>query len=258
MSWVTIGAREDGSTTACRPLASVKVSARRRSTENSLAHAGACGANARPAPRPPSKARRRIISGPLSEEAFEKAALAPRDGGRGAGGGLASRLGVAQALLLLGRVDDGARGRRVLPEDQAVDERLVAVVERLGVLVDAAADVGVDAAAGALARLLNQRLLRTGRGRRRRAAAAGDALLEAAGQRRRQRLLGLVGRSHFLRPGLARARWTQLGVGRHGERRMRDDLEFVGRHFLAAADILQHAAAAQHDGAQGDKAKGDQ
>jgi hypothetical protein len=39
---------------------------------------------------------------------------------------------------------------------------------------------------------------------------------------------------------------------------MRNDLEFVGRHFLAAADILQHAAATQRDGAQGDKAKGDQ
>jgi hypothetical protein len=39
---------------------------------------------------------------------------------------------------------------------------------------------------------------------------------------------------------------------------MRDDLEFVGRHFLAAADILQHAAAAQCNGAQGDQAEGDQ
>src|SRR5260370_8966918 len=143
MSWVTIGAREAGSTTTCRPLASVKVSARRRSTENSLAHAGACGANARPAPRPPNKARRRIISRPVSEDAFEKAALAPRDGRRVAGGGLAGRLGVAQALLLLGRIDDGARGPRILPEDQAVDERLVAGVERLGVLVAPAARVGV-------------------------------------------------------------------------------------------------------------------
>src|SRR5260370_16279963 len=146
MSWVTIGAREDGRTTAWRALASVKVWARRRSTENSLAHAGACGANARPAPRPPSKARRRIISRPVSEDAFEKAALAPRDGGRIAGGGLAGRLGIAQALLLLGRVDDGARGRRVLPEDQAVDERLVAVFGRLGIPVGAAAAGGADSA----------------------------------------------------------------------------------------------------------------
>jgi hypothetical protein len=39
---------------------------------------------------------------------------------------------------------------------------------------------------------------------------------------------------------------------------MRDDLEFVGREFLAAAEILEGAAAAQRDGAQGDKAKRDQ
>ena len=101
---------------------------------------------------------------PVSEDAFEEAALAPRDGRRVAGGGLAGRLGVAQPLLLLGRVDDDAGGLRALPEDQAVDEGLVVVVERLGVLVDAAADVGVDAAARALAGLGNQRLLRAGRG----------------------------------------------------------------------------------------------
>ena len=103
-----------------------------------------------------------------------------------AGGGLAGGLGVAQPLLLLGRVDDDAGGLRVLPEDQAVDEGLVVVVERLGVLVDAAADVGIDAAARALAGLGDQRLLRAGRGaagrrpRRRRApalrpASAGDS-----------------------------------------------------------------------------------
>src|SRR5215204_6172679 len=87
---------------------------------------------------------------PDSEQAFEQAALAPLDGRRLARGRLARRLGVADTLLLLGRVDDHAGRRRILPEDQAVDERLVAVVDGLGVGVDPAAEVGVDVAAARL------------------------------------------------------------------------------------------------------------
>src|SRR5262249_18931306 len=131
-----MGARLDGSTTTCRPLPSAKLSTRRRSTENSLANARGDGASAAAA-RPASTARRRII-GSASEDAFEQAALAARDGRRRARCRLAGRLGVAQALLLLGRVEDDAGGRLLLPEDQAVDERLVVVVDGPGVLVDAA------------------------------------------------------------------------------------------------------------------------
>src|SRR5262249_60050191 len=115
-----MGARLEGSTTTCRPLPRAKLSTRRRSTENSLANArddGASGAAA----RPPSRARRRII-GSASEDAFEQAALAARDGRRVAGGRLAGRLGIAQALLLLGRVENDAGGRRPPPQSQACCE----------------------------------------------------------------------------------------------------------------------------------------
>src|SRR5262245_38710472 len=85
-----------------------------------------------------------------SEDAFEQAALTTLDGRRLARSWLAGGLGVADALLLLGRVDDDTGRRRILPEDQVVDERLVAVVDGLGVLVDPAADVGVDVAGAGL------------------------------------------------------------------------------------------------------------
>src|SRR5262245_7435113 len=241
-----MGARLDGSTTTCRPLPRVKASERRRSTENSLAEAG----NDQPsgaAAMPPSKARRPITAA-ASEDAFEQAALAPRDGRRGAAGRLARRLRVPQALLLLGGIEHDAGGRCLLPEDQAVDEALVAVVEGLGVLVHPAADVGIDAALGGLG---DQRLLRTRGAGGGAGARAGDALLGAAGERRRQRLLGLVGRRHFLRTGLARARRTQFGVGRHGERRVRDDLEFVGRDLLAATQVLEGTAPAERQARHG-------
>ena len=85
------------------------------------------------------------------------------------------------------------------------------------------------------------------------APAAGPLLLHPASHDRRQRFLGLVGRRGLLRPGLARPRRTKLGVGRHGERRMGDDLEFVRRELLAAAEILEGAAAAEREGAHGRK-----
>ena len=84
------------------------------------------------------------------------------------------------------------------------------------------------------------------------APAGGPALLlHPAGHDRRQRFLGLVGRRGLLRPRLAGPRRTKLGVGRHGERRMGDDLEFVRRDLLAAAEILEGAAAAEREGADG-------
>src|SRR3954468_8408867 len=82
-----------------------------------------------------------------SEDAFGQAAVAPRDGRRGAGGRLTGRLGVTDALLFLGGIDDDAAGLRILPEDQAVDEALVVVGNRLGVLIDPAADIGIGGGA---------------------------------------------------------------------------------------------------------------
>ena len=86
-------------------------------------------------------------------------------------GGLAGGLGVAQALLFLGRIDDDARRRLVLPEDQAVDEGLVAVgdgarcrwLTRLRMLGSTPLPAGLG----------DQRLLGRGAGARRRGAGAG-------------------------------------------------------------------------------------
>src|SRR6201999_1648014 len=121
--------------------------------------------------------------------------------------GLADRLGITQALLLLRRIDDRAAGPLVLPEDQAVDEGVVLARDGARVGIDLAADVGVDAA---LAGFLHQRLLGgvAGAGARRLAGLAGVRLLNATGECGRQRLLGLVARRDFLRTRLARPRRT--------------------------------------------------
>ena len=71
--------------------------------------------------------------------------------------GCAGGLRVAQPLLLLLGIEDDARRRLVLPEDQAVDEGLVLLGDGAGVAIDLAADVGIDATG---ARLGDQRLLR--------------------------------------------------------------------------------------------------
>src|SRR5262249_15450400 len=217
------------------------------STENSPAEAG----KDRPsgaAAMPPSKAARRPITAGASEDAFEQAALAPRDGRRGAAGRLARRLRVPQALLLLGGIEDDAAGRRPLPEDQVVDDGLVAVVDGPGVLVHPAADVGIDPALGGLG---DQRLLRPRGAGGGAGARAGGTLLGTAGERRRQRLLGLIGRRHFLRPGLTRARRTPFGGGRHGERRVGDNLEFVGGDLPAATQVLEATDPAERQARHG-------
>src|SRR6185312_282930 len=147
-----------------------------------------------------------------SEDAFEQAALAPLDGRRRFSRRLTAHLRIAKPLLLLCGIDDRPRLGILLPEDQAVHEALVLVSDRAGLAIDLGADVGIDTA---LAGLGDQRPLRSITRRR---LLGGSLLLGTAGQRRRQRLLGLIGRSRLLWTRFAGTRRTQVGIGRHGER----------------------------------------
>src|SRR5690606_32703486 len=108
---------------------------------------------------------------------------------------IAERGVLLQALLFRRRIDDLAGRCRLAPEDQAVDELLVLLDQRRGLLIDQPADVWVVAGgAGAL----QQRDLTLGAARR--DFAEGAAGLVGAEHRR----LRLVARSAFLRAWRAR------------------------------------------------------
>src|SRR5258708_13826309 len=74
---------------------------------------------------------------------LEQGLFAPLDGRRGASGAGRAQCGVLlQALLLRRRIDDGARGFRRAPEDQAIQQALARAGLRARPLVAAGAATG--------------------------------------------------------------------------------------------------------------------